>query len=79
VALTLGVPAIAIVFDLPQDLHHFHNKSRPDRRVAAEVIDTHSERLRFALDAIKREPFQQIIILDSAAAVAAASFQTGTY
>jgi protein phosphatase len=61
-ARAAGVPAIAIVFDLPPDVVLLRNESRRERVVDGDVVRHHIERLRAALDGglLEREGFDAV-------------------
>ena len=50
VASRHGLPAVAIVLDLPPADVHARNAARPGRQVPATVVDRHLARLRAAVD-----------------------------
>lgn len=62
-----GVPAIAIVLDLPQATIFARNAGRSSRIVDERVVRRHLERLRHSLDGpaahLRDEGFRQIVIL----------------
>ena len=66
-----GVPAIAIVLDLPPALVHARNAARSERVVDAAVVERHLERLAAALDSngIAAEGFAAVHVLRSAAEI----------
>ena len=69
-----GLPAVAIVFDLPPDVVQARNATRSGRVVPPAVVDRHLARLREALNGtgMAIEGFTAIHILRSAADVDAA-------
>jgi protein phosphatase len=73
-ARSAGLPAIAIVLDLPPDLVHAQNAGRAGRVVPPAVVDRHLERLREALapTGLAIEGFAAIHVLHSAGDVDAA-------
>ncbi len=68
-----GVPAIAIVLDLPPELVLARSAARRERTVGAEVVVRHLARLRLQLDdpepAIARDGFADVVILRDASEV----------
>ena len=74
-----GVPAVAIVLDLPVGEVLARNAARRPRIVAEAVVRHHLDRLRESLDgpepAIGREGFAVIVVLRDAAAVDAVRFR----
>lgn len=68
-ARSAGVPAIAIVLDLPADVVHARNGTRLARVVEPAVVDRHIERLASALgsDELANEGFAAIHVLRSTA------------
>jgi predicted kinase len=66
-ARVAGVPAIAIVLDLPPAIVLARNASRSGRVVDASVVDRHLARLRATLDgdggSLRAEGFAQVVVL----------------
>jgi protein phosphatase len=58
-------PAIAIVLDMPDDLCHNRNGTRPGRDFGPHVVQTQAENLRLGLHDLKREGFRQVYILST--------------
>jgi protein phosphatase len=58
-------PAVALVFDLPEEVCNLGNRQRIGRTVGPEVVHLHQEQLRQALSALKREAFQKVHVLTS--------------
>ncbi len=71
IARRAGVPAVAIVLDLPAAVVHARNAARTERVVDAAVVDRHLAALRATIDsgALEREGFDPIVILRSPAEV----------
>ncbi|MFI2608556.1 polynucleotide kinase-phosphatase [Kitasatospora sp. NPDC018619] len=66
------VPPIAIVLDVPPGVCAERNRSRPDRRLPAQVIPRQHRELRGSLPGLEREGFRTVHVLRGEAAVAAA-------
>ena len=66
-ARVAGVPAIAIVLDLPPAIVRSRNASRAGRVVEASVVGRHLARLRATLDrgddSLRSEGFAQVVVL----------------
>jgi protein phosphatase len=74
---TAGVPAIAIVLDLPPDLVHDRNATRAGRVVPASIVDRHLQRLataRAEADLVA-EGFTAVHVLRSAAEMDAVTIE----
>ena len=67
-----GMPAVAIVFDLPSEVTRAWNANRIERVVPADVVSRHRRDLRHAVDHLEAEGFAQVWTLDSVAAIDAA-------
>jgi protein phosphatase len=63
------LPAIAIIFDLPDELFLAHDRMRPERQVGGEVVALQTELLRRALSHIPHEGFAQFYVLREPPAV----------
>ncbi len=61
-----GLPAAAIVFDLPEELLVRRNEERPDRDIGGRVVRLHRERLERTLRSLPSEGFHTIHVLGSA-------------
>jgi protein phosphatase len=70
-ARTAGVPAVAIVFNLPPALVHERNRGRTGRVVDPSVVDRHLDRLArtLARHELVEEGFDDVVVLRSAADV----------
>ncbi len=64
--------AVAIVFDLPQELCLERNRVRPDRRIPPRAIRRQQEQLHESLAGLRREGFRQVYILRTTEEVDAA-------
>lgn len=64
--------AAAIVLDLPDQLCHDRNASRPDRQFGEHVIRNQKQSLRRSLRGLEREGFRYVYVLKSEEEVAAA-------
>lgn len=62
-AARYDVPAVAFVFDLPDQLFLAHDRMRPERQVGREVVAHQTELLRRALVQIPDEGFAQFYVL----------------
>ncbi len=71
-AWRLEVPAIAIVFDLPEETCLRRNARRRDRRVEPGVVHRQYEELQESLDILEKEGFRQVYFLSSDVEVDAA-------
>jgi len=78
-AQTAGVPAVAVVLDLPAGEVVARNAARAERVVAAAIVQRHLDRLRAALDgpsaSIGREGFAAIVVLRDPAEVDAVTIR----
>ena len=78
-AAAAGVPATAIVLDLPAATVIARNAARPARVVDMAVVRRHLDRLRAALDgpdpALWRDGFAQIVVLHDPAEIDAVAIQ----
>jgi len=63
------VPAIAVVFDVPEELCLRNDAARPDRHVPAEAIRLHRERLARSLPGIHTEGFTAVHLLRGVEAI----------
>ena len=70
-ARAAGVPAVAIVFNLPPALVHERNRRRMGRVVDPSVVDRHLDRLArtLARHELVEEGFDDVVVLRSAADV----------
>lgn len=71
-ARTCRVPAVAIIFDLPERLCRERNKQRTDRRLRPDVIRQQQDWMRQSMQFLGNEGFENIHTLDSEEAVSAA-------
>jgi protein phosphatase len=62
-AARYDLPAVAVVFDLSDQLFQAHNLMRPDRQVGRDVVSRQTELLRQALAAIPEEGFSRFHVL----------------
>lgn len=66
-AAAAGLPAVAIVFDLPADLVLARNAGRTERIVNEQTIRRHLDRLRLSIDEpanqVSTEGFGQVVML----------------
>jgi predicted kinase len=66
-SIAAGIPAVAIVFDLPVEVVLARNASRLERVVDEPVVRKHLARLRWYLDeldfTLDREGFSQVVVL----------------
>jgi protein phosphatase len=72
-----GMPAVAIVFDLPPEVTRGWNTSRTTRTVPTDVVERHRRQLDDALAALPGEGFDAIWVLDSVEGVDAAEVTRG--
>jgi protein phosphatase len=66
-------PAVAIVFDLPEELCIQRNRGRAARNLSAEVVHRQIGQMKHSLTGLGAEGFGQVCILDSPAAVDSAT------
>lgn len=66
---------VAIVLNLPEDLCHERNRSRPDRAFGPHVIRNQRSQLRRSIRGLNREGFRHIFELESLEQVDAASIE----
>ena len=59
-----GLPTVAIAFDLSLDTYHARNRVRPDRVVAAEILEGQAARMKSVLGELATEGYVQIHVLD---------------
>lgn len=71
-ARKFGVPAVAVVFDLPEQLCLERNRSRPSRSLPPDVIHRQREQMQQSASGLSDEGFASICVLDSADAIDAA-------
>ena len=64
-----GIPAVAIVFDLPLEVAHGWNAGRASRTVPPDVVERHRRELDRTLHGLADEGFAAVWVLDSAAAI----------
>jgi protein phosphatase len=62
-ARSQDVLAVAIVFDMPEELCLERNRLRPDRNVAPHVVKNHTRDLKRSLRALQKEGFRYVHIL----------------
>lgn len=62
-ASTHRMPAVAIVFDVPEEVCVQRNAGRVQRRVTREVIRRHAARVRRSPLRLRREGFRQVFVL----------------
>ena len=76
-AQAAGIPAVAIVLDLPAETVHARNAGRATRIVDAAVVERHLATLRETLDAgsLEDEGFDLVVVLDDPAQVDALRFE----
>ena len=60
-----SAPTVAIVLDLPAAVCLARNQSRPDRRVAPEVIEKQAADLRASLTGLLEEGFERVYVMDN--------------
>jgi protein phosphatase len=65
--------AVAIVFNLPENLCQERNRQRPERPFGRHVIRLQTQQLRHSLRGLQREGFRYVYMLDSPDAVEAAT------
>lgn len=67
-ARAAGVPAVAIVLDLPPARVHAQNAGRTGRVVGSEIVDRHLSAIRRTLDlgSLTTEGFEHVVLLRSA-------------
>ncbi|MBD2253579.1 polynucleotide kinase-phosphatase [Nostoc parmelioides] len=57
--------AVAIVFDLPEELCHERNQQRSDRQFGSHVVRRHTQMLRRSLRGLEKEGFRYVYTLKS--------------
>ncbi|BAY38903.1 metallophosphoesterase [Nostoc sp. NIES-2111] len=57
--------AVAIVFDLPEELCHQRNQHRSDRQFGSHVVRRHTQMLRRSLRGLEKEGFRYVYTLKS--------------
>jgi protein phosphatase len=62
-AARFDLPAVAVVFDLPDALYQAHNALRPDRQVEREVVSWQIGLLRRAVADVPGEGYSQFYVL----------------
>ncbi len=67
-----GVPAVAIVFDLPPEVTRAWNANRAERVVPADVVERHRRELQYSLEHLAEEGFGRVWTLGSVAAIESA-------
>jgi predicted kinase len=58
-----GVPAVAILFDLPERAFYDNNERRPDRRVADDVVANQIELMRQAVADVPGEGYARVVVI----------------
>ena len=71
IAREFHVLPVAIVLDLPEDVCHERNRSRPDRDFGAHVVRGHVQALRRSSRNLEREGFRHVFSLRSVADIEA--------
>jgi protein phosphatase len=66
-----GATPVAIVFDLPEPVHHERIRNRSERVVGEHVIRRQAEQLRHSLTGMEQEGFREVYVLRSTEQVAA--------
>ncbi|HEU4946626.1 MAG TPA: polynucleotide kinase-phosphatase [Kribbella sp.] len=66
---------VAIVLDPPERVCQERNRQRPDRQFGSQVVARQRQQLRRGLRSLKREGFRGVHVLDSVAAIDAASIE----
>jgi predicted kinase len=61
-----GVPAAAIVLNVPEALARERNRTRPERRVSAYVVGQQRAALRRAMQRLEAEGFEPVFVLHGA-------------
>jgi protein phosphatase len=69
------VLAVAIVFNLPEQLCQARNRERPDRAFGPHVVRNQSQQLRRSLRNLRAEGLRYVYVLDSPEAVEAATIE----
>jgi protein phosphatase len=67
--------AVAIVFDLSEDICHVHNRRRPDRDFGPAVVRRQIQQLQRSLRGMKREGFRYLYTFSSPEDVATATVE----
>lgn len=62
-----NVHAAAIVLDLPADIIHERNRSRPERNFPKRVIEQHCREVKRCIKGLKREGFRFVYVIKSLA------------
>jgi protein phosphatase len=65
IARSRGVPAVAIVFDVPESVIQERNRVRPDRRLPEEALHAQRRALDAALAELGTEGYQGVWVLDA--------------
>src|SRR5215472_10124380 len=63
---------VAIVLNLPEQLCHERNQSRPDRQFGPHVVRNQSRQLRHSIRGLEREGFRHVFVLSSLEQIEAA-------
>jgi len=66
IARECGRPAVAIVFNLPEQLCQERNRHRTDRTFGPDVVHNHCAQLQRSLPGLEAEGFQHVFILTTA-------------
>jgi predicted kinase len=70
-----GVPAIAIVLDVPETLALQRNRARTDRSVGPYLLKRQLAALGRSINALDREGFARVVVLHSAAEIDATTIE----
>jgi len=62
-AARYGVPAVAVVFDLPAEVYYDNNARRPERVVSDEVVANQVELMRQAVADVRAEGYARIVVV----------------
>jgi protein phosphatase len=62
-AARYGVPVVAILFDLPEQVFYDNNARRPDRVVSDDVIANQVELMREAVADVPAEGYSRIVVV----------------
>ncbi len=62
-AASLGIPTVAIAFDLPSGAYHARNTRRPDRVVDEHVVESQTERMEQVLTDLPGEGYAELYVI----------------
>lgn len=75
IARKCGVPAVAVVLNVPPEECHARNQHRVGRSFGPEVVRKHAEGLQLSLSQLSAEGFQAVHVLNGVSEVSTSTFE----